>query len=178
LRNRGFTLPELVVAILVLGIALAVALPAFAAFRLRLTTLETFHALSAGLAATRMAAITRGRPVTLCPSQDGTRCRSDGIWDAGWIVYLDPHRSPQPASAEAILWVERRSPGLLAVSSGTGRPRVRYQPTGLSGGNNLSLRVCRRRNPVLMGSVVVNLAGRTRTEWAPEREPPPCPFAP
>jgi len=178
MRPHGFTLVELVVTTAVLGILAAIALPALDAFRLRMAALEGFHAISTGLAAARMAAISRGRPVTLCPSADGASCRADGIWDRGWIVYLDPSRANQPPSAEAILWVERRAPGRLAIRSTAGRHRVRYQPTGLSGGNNLSIRICSRRDAVLLGKVVVNLAGRTRSEWAPERDPPPCPFDP
>ena len=175
---RGFTLPELVVTLAVLAIATAIAMPALGQLRLRMSALEAFHALSTGLAAARMAAISRGRPVTLCPSEDGERCRLDGIWDRGWIVYLDPSRGPQPPSAASVLWVEQRAPGPLAIRSTAGRHRVRYQPTGLSGGNNLSVRICDRRRAVLVGKVVVNLAGRTRSEWAPEKAPPPCPFDP
>lgn len=177
-QHRGFTLVELVVTVLVLAIALAVALPAFGALRERFAAMNTFHALTAALMSARMAAITHGRPVTVCPSADGLSCRLDLRWDQGWIVYRDPGRTPQPADAGAILWVERRAPGPLAVRSSVGRHRVRYQPTGFSGGNNLSLRACSLRGAHLLGAVVVNVGGRARVEWAREGQNTPCPYAP
>lgn len=177
-RDRGFTLVELVVVVLVLAIALAVAMPAFGAMRERFAAMNTFHALTVALMSARMAAITQGSPVTVCPSADGLGCRLDLRWDEGWIVYRDPSRSPQPQDAGAILWAEQRAPGPVAVRSTVGRHRVRYQPSGFSGGNNLSLRACSRRGARLLGAVVVNLGGRARVEWAREAENPPCPYAP
>ncbi|MBY4598402.1 GspH/FimT family pseudopilin [bacterium BD-1] len=177
-RHKGFTLVELVVTVLVLAIALAVALPAFGALRERFAAMNTFHALTTALMTARMAAITHGRPVTLCPSADGLTCRLDLRWDQGWIVYRDPGRTPQPADAGAILWVELRAPGPVAVRSSVGRHRVRYQPSGFSGGNNLSLRACSLRGARLLGAVVVNVGGRARVEWAREGQNTPCPYAP
>ena len=175
--RRGFTLVELVVALAVLAIMLAVALPSFRALRERQQALAAFHSLTVALAQARMAAIQRGRPVTVCPSRDGRHCREDLAWDEGWLVYADPRRRPQPDDEAAILWVERREAGGVAVRSTLGRHRVRYQPTGLSGGNNLSLRLCSRDGRHL-GSVVVSRAGRARREWVSADPAPPCPYLP
>lgn len=177
-QGSGFTLVELLVTVFVLAIALAVAMPAFGGLRERMVAMNTFHALTVALMSARMAAITQGRPVTVCPSADGLTCRLDLRWDQGWIVYRDPARLPQPKDALDILWVEQRAPGPVAVRSTAGRHRVRYQPGGFSGGNNLSLRACSRRRARLLGAVVVNLGGRARVEWAREAENPPCPYVP
>lgn len=175
--RAGFTLVELVATVAVLAIVLAMALPSFRALRERQQALAAFHSLTVALAAARMAAIQRGRPVTVCPSADGRHCRDDLAWDEGWLVYADPQRQPQPADDAAILWVEQRKPGGIAVRSTLGRHRVRYQPTGLSGGNNLSLRLCSRDGRHL-GNVVVSLAGRARREWVPDDPAPACPYRP
>lgn len=177
-RSRGFTLHELLVVVAVLAASLSLALPSFAVLRDRMAALEAFHALTASLAQARMAAIERGHPITVCPSAEGQRCRTDLVWDAGWIVYRDRSRSPQPAADEDVLWFEQRAPGRLAIRGTIGRHRVRYQPTGMSGGNNVSLRVCHRSRSVHLGSVVVNMAGRARHERVSLANPPPCPFVP
>ncbi|KFL36689.1 GspH/FimT family protein [Arenimonas donghaensis] len=177
-QRRGFTLVELVLVLLLLALLLAVAAPSLSLLRERMATLQAFHALTAGLAQARMAAVALGRPVTLCPSADGRSCRGDLVWDAGWLVYVDATRSPQPAKDEDVLWTEALAPGPVAIRATPGRHRVRYQPTGMSGGNNASLRLCSRKRAVHLGSVVVNIAGRVRHARVSRVDPPPCPFLP
>jgi|OpeIllAssembly_1097287.scaffolds.fasta_scaffold58881_2 type IV fimbrial biogenesis protein FimT len=83
---RGFTLIELMVAIMVLGILLGVAVPSFrdAALSSRLTAYANDLVASAQIA--RSEAIKRNAPVTLCASADGAVCEEDGGWEVGWIV--------------------------------------------------------------------------------------------
>ena len=176
-RQGGFTLVELVATLAVLAVLLALALPSLRELRERQQALAAFHALTVALAQARFAAIQRGRPVTVCPSLDGLGCREDLVWDDGWLVYADPRRQAQPADPADILWVERLGAGGVGIRSTTGRHRVRYQPTGLAGGNNVSLRLCSRDGRHL-GNVVVNGAGRARREWVSADPPPPCPFIP
>lgn len=176
-RREGFTLVELMATVAVLAVVLGLALPSFRALSERMAAQTTLHALTVALASARMAAVQRGRPVSVCPSSDGARCRTDLVWDEGWLVYADPRRLPQPASDDDILWVEQRAPGSIAVRGTVGRHRVRYQPTGMSGGNNASLRLCSRDGRHL-GNVVVSLAGRTRSEWLSGDPAPPCPYPP
>lgn len=177
-QRRGFTLVELVLVLLVLSVLLAVAAPSLSVLRERMAALRAFHALTTGLAQARMAAVAQGRPVTVCPSADGRRCRGDLVWDEGWLVYRDPARSPQPLREEDVLWSDALAPGPVAIRATLGRHRVRYQPTGMSGGNNASLRLCSRKRSVHLGSVVVNIAGRVRHARVSRTEPPPCPYVP
>lgn len=83
---RGFTLIELMVAIMVLGILLGVAVPSFrdAALSSRLTAYANDLVASAQIA--RSEAIKRNAPVTLCASADGAGCEESGGWEVGWIV--------------------------------------------------------------------------------------------
>ena len=173
----GFTLVELLVTVLVAGVTLAIAAPAFSAMLERNRAATTFHQLTASLAGARLAAVRMGRPVTLCPSLDGLRCRRDLVWDDGWVTYLDPGRSEQPASAGDIIQHLQPAGRSLAVRSSIGRHRIRFQPSGWASGANLTLRVCSRAQARLLGIVVVNNAGRPRTErqeapWAS------CPYLP
>ncbi|GAB2491297.1 GspH/FimT family pseudopilin [Arenimonas alkanexedens] len=177
IRRNGFSLTELTVTVAVLALVMAAAMPSFRAIRERHAALGTSHSLTVALMSARMAAIQRGRPVTVCPSQNGRECRQDLIWDDGWLVYADPGRTAQPADATAILWVEQRARGHVAVRGTTGRHRVRYQPTGFAGGNNASLRLCTRDGRHL-ATVVVNVGGRARSEWVSSDPPSPCPYLP
>jgi type IV fimbrial biogenesis protein FimT len=176
-RLRGFTLTELMICLALLAILLGLALPGFASIVERVRIINSFHALTASLMSARMAAIARGAPVTVCPSADGRHCRTDLVWDEGWLVYLDPGREGQPGHADAILRHESGPGRGIMIRSTQGRHRVRYQPSGWSGGNNLTLRVCAGPLPRHAGDVIVNLAGRPRSRHikAPDT---PCPIAP
>lgn len=173
----GFTLVELMLVLLVMGVAMAVAAPAFSAMLERNRAMATFHQLTASLAGARLAAVRMGRPVTLCPTLDGQRCRGDLVWDDGWMAYLDPGRGDQPARREDVIQHLDQRGAALAVRSSAGRHRIRFQPSGWASGANLSLRLCSRRNARLLGAVVVNNAGRPRTEHQ-DAAAAPCPFRP
>lgn len=176
-RPPGFTLAELLATLAIAAILFAVAVPPFSRLMAEIRVVNGLQALTASLGMARIAAVTQGVPVTVCPSLDGRRCRMDLTWDDGWIIYRDPGRSPQPSGPEALILHQSAPPGGLRVRSSIGRHRVRYQPTGLSGGNNLTLRVCTSAPARHAGNVVVSLAGRPRTQRIADTKTP-CPFSP
>src|SRR5690606_13340681 len=94
--HGGFTLAELVVTVAVLGITVALAVPSMARLRERAQTLDALHGLTSALAQARMSAVMRGRPVSVCPSADGLRCRGDLAWDAGWLGFVAAASRPGP----------------------------------------------------------------------------------
>lgn len=171
---RGFTLIELMTTLAVLAVSLAVGVPAFAGLKQRMGAASAYHLLTGSLAVARMSAVKHGSPVSVCPSSDGLHCRNDVVWDNGWIVFLDPERNDQPASETAVLQrIDGIGNGLMLRSTG-GRTLVRFTPDGWSYGSNVSVRLCAEDEARLLGKVVVNNAGRPRTEQATNEEP--CPY--
>jgi type IV fimbrial biogenesis protein FimT len=83
---RGFTLIELMVAITILAILLAWAVPSFnnAALSSKLTGFANDLVSSTQIA--RSEAIKRNAPITLCASSNGTACATSGGWEVGWIL--------------------------------------------------------------------------------------------
>lgn len=171
----GFTLIELMTTLAVLAILLTLGVPAFASLRQQAGTANAFHLLTTSLAIARLTAVQRGMPISVCPSRDGLRCRNDVVWDDGWIVFADPARATQPATADAVLQrIDSIGPG-LALRSTVGRTRVRFNARGWSSGSNLSVRLCSMQDRQHLGSVIVNNAGRPRSERYSEKD---CPYAP
>lgn len=162
-QSAGYSLVELLATTTILALLLAVATPMMFSLLRRSQFQSTIHAVSSGLAVTRMAAIHRGHPVTMCPSADGRLCSGSNDWSSGWIVYLDRKRTTQPASTAEILEVSTGVPDRFSLTSNTGRTRIRYQPTGWSAGSNLTLTLCAREGTP-GARVIVNNAGRARVE--------------
>lgn len=171
--TRGFTLLELLVTIAVLAILVTLGVPSFAGMVRNTRELNAYHLLTASLATGRIAAVRYNTPVLVCPSEDGASCRDDLAWEGGWIVRLE---RPAPGGAPTVLQHIDGIGGGLALRGTGGRRRVRFTPAGWSYGSNLSIRLCTRKEPRLLGKVVVNNAGRTRTEREPQ--PTPCPYRP
>lgn len=92
---RGFTLIELMVAIMVLSILLGIAVPSFrdAALGSRLTGYA--NDLVAGVQIARSEAIKRNAPVVLCASEDGETCGTGAGWEVGWVVLAPPRDVPK-----------------------------------------------------------------------------------
>ncbi|HEY4581599.1 MAG TPA: GspH/FimT family pseudopilin [Lysobacter sp.] len=167
------TLPEVLLALAFAVVLLSVGLPAFAATLTRIRAASIYHSATTSLASARLASLTQGQPVSVCPSADGLHCRVDGIWDEGWIVFLDTNHDGRPHDASAVLQASGPLPGEAHFHASSGRRLVRYRPDGSSAGTNVSLRLCMGAR--LFGTVIVNNAGRARTTR--ETRPPPCPFA-
>lgn len=173
-RSRGVTIVELLTILTIIGIVSTLAVPGLTRLVEQQAASSRLHLLHASLNAARLAAITQQMPVTVCPSADGERCRPDLDWSEGWIIYLDQSRTAQPGAPGHVLRHVQEQSRHVTIQSTTGRHRIRFQPSGLSGGSNISLRVCTRVDHRLLGSVVVNNTGRTRSTRADGRATP-CP---
>jgi len=171
--TSGFTLIELMTTLSVLAVIVAIGMPAMAVIRRSAQVSAAFSQLTTSLATARIMAVSRNRAVTVCPSSDGSTCRADLNWSSGWIIYLDPAREAQPASGDLVMQVAE-APNGIAVRSTVGRHRVRYLPNGMSSGTNVSFSLCSTREARLIGRVVVNNAGRTRSERTDLASP--CPY--
>jgi type IV fimbrial biogenesis protein FimT len=129
----GFTLIELMTAILVLAVLLGLGIPSFQEIiRNNRITTQTNEFVSAVNYA-RSEALKRANPVTICASSDGTTCSGDTDWSAGWIVFPDANANGELDGAEVALQQWPATDGGLTLNS-TNRSFVRYAATGMSSG--------------------------------------------
>lgn len=178
--QTGLTLMELIVALAILGLVLALATPSFNAIAESGRFAGASHQLSVSLATARTLSITRGQRVSVCPLDSGNRCSGGSDWTRGWMVFLDPDRVGQPKDSDAVVQIMEREPGNGALRVGTtpGRRLVRYSPLGTAGGSNLTLSICAGNENRLLGQVVVSMSGRTRSTRLDSRVTRPCPLGP
>lgn len=88
--HRGFSLIELVVAILVAAILAAIAVPSFRGVIQRHRLLASADDLQASVQYARTEAVLRATYVSLCASTDGASCSASTSYDTGWLVYSHP----------------------------------------------------------------------------------------
>ncbi|WP_143729379.1 GspH/FimT family pseudopilin [Microbulbifer sp. GL-2] len=85
----GFTLIELMVAITVLAIVVAVAVPSFTDMINNYRSVSLAEDFVSGLNFARSEAVKRGTNVSVCASSNGTDCAGANNWSDGWIAFTD-----------------------------------------------------------------------------------------
>ena len=169
--SGGFTLVEMLVALAVAAVLLAVAIPSFAAIS-RFTTLSSAsNVFLSGLYLARNEAIKRNSRVVLCKSADGNMCTASGGWEQGWIVFHDANNNGTREDAEAII---RREATLTTSLRLTGNMHVaRYVSFAPTGGTRLlgggfqagTLTLCHQSaEGAEAREIILNAAGRPRVQ--------------
>jgi type IV fimbrial biogenesis protein FimT len=150
-RAAGFTIIELMIAVVVLAILLALAVPNFndATLSARLNGFANSLVASAQLA--RGEAIKRNVTITLCTSTNGDTCAGSGGWEQGWIV-LNEATDP-----DTVLQYQQALPSEFNVTQTGGTAPLSF-PATVVGTTNATLTAC-RSDPVGSEERVVTISG-------------------
>lgn len=174
---RGFTLPELMITLVILGILVSVGVPTFleATLSSRLGSVANNLVLSVHLA--RSEAIKRNVTVRLCPSTNGTSCAAQSAFEGGWIVLADyPGTTPdvviqrQPAVSGGVKIIHRRD-----TTSGTAETAsIDMPPSGIRSSVSYSdvLLVCRQSSEAGKQQRVVSVGPTGRPKVCDARKNP------
>ena len=88
-KNSGFTLVELMVTLVIVGIIAVVGGPSIKTFIQNSELVSSSNELVSALHIARSEAIKLNSRVTICESSDGATCATTGNWEDGWIVFVD-----------------------------------------------------------------------------------------
>ncbi|WP_372592592.1 GspH/FimT family pseudopilin [Guyparkeria sp.] len=168
----GFSLIELMVAVTVAAVLLAIAIPAFSSMMARNQLAAASNDLRGALMSARQAAVMQGRPVSLCAGTPETGCSGD--WSRGeWLVFHDAdHDGDLGADEKLVRHGQAVGGGGAVVIDGNGplRTALVYVPLGhaerVSGAFGAGrLRVCVPRDiSPNANELVISISGRVRRQ--------------
>lgn len=161
-HQQGFSLPELIFAISI-GIILSVwSITSFSHLLHDTRMLSSVNQFYTALQYTRSTAITLGRHIVLCPSQDKIACNNDFDWSQGWIIFQDQNYNRKRELNEDILRIGDHLPKNISMLSSKGRKRIRFQPLGMSGGSNSTFTFCDQSQQSPPRVICLSNTGRAR----------------
>ena len=138
-RGGGFTLIELMIVLVILGVILAVAVPGFSQLGLSTKLKSYANQMVSSVYLARGESIKRNAPMTLCVSTDGLACEGSGAWEDGWIV-LDPNDLVLQYQQEVANGFKMACTGTCPGSSSH---TLTFEPSGLVG-TQTTIRICRQ----------------------------------
>lgn len=160
--KRGFSLLELLVALSVAAALMFMALPAFNIFSARAHTESSRVVLARLVYTARHAAITRNRPVVLCPG-DENGCGARDTWHRGTVAFVDEDldliRDPSESRVAQVPALERSTVVWRAFRN---RGYLKFMPSGYTDWQNGHFLICpeHETDTGLARQLVLNSAGR------------------
>jgi type IV fimbrial biogenesis protein FimT len=115
--EAGFTLMELLVVIVIVGIMASLAAPSFSSFIANSRISSATNDLIADLIQARSTASTNGHHVVICPSTNGTSCSTTvSDWAIGRIVFIDNNANGTYDTSDTLLKHATGLPSNLTVT--------------------------------------------------------------
>ena len=168
--TQGFTLYELLITLLLIGLLAGIGLPELGKLVARNRISTEINALFHAIHLARKESIMRRQVVSICPSRDGARCTPDRDWSGGWIMFNNRDRDepPQIDPGEPVLQVHKVGQDLRITANRRGFTLRATQKRATNG----TLVVCDAAARVAPKALVISYTGRPRVAFQTRRGKP------
>ena len=165
LRQNGFTLVEMMIAVTLLGLLLSIAVPALDQFTANARQTSTINDFVASIHLARSTAVTTNSRVTFCASSNQRTCGAVP-WDQGWIAFSDRNNNGFVDGDDAIVSASQGNDD-VEIASGEFGLSLQFRPNGrvVNAGANGAVgqfTVCDRRGDKYAKVLIIDLSGRPR----------------
>jgi type IV fimbrial biogenesis protein FimT len=131
--NKGFTLIELMITVVIVAVVLGLAVPSFQTQLLNNRSLALGEDFATAINFVRSEAVKRATRVSLCASSDGATCA--GEWTDGFIAFVDTavtDKAAAPIVGTVLREWDEQDPNavITAESNGTAVTFIRYTSLG------------------------------------------------
>jgi len=156
-QNKGYTLLEVMMALAIAGILLAVGVPGLTSFVKNNRMLAETNGLMTVLKTARSEAMTQRTNVTVCKSNNGTSC--SGNWNEGYIAFLDTNGNGTVDSETVIMSKAVKADNIIfTYSDGI---FIRFDSRGMALGSSGTMTFCDDRGSVYSRGIVIEPIGRS-----------------
>jgi type IV fimbrial biogenesis protein FimT len=141
-KQRGVTLIELMITLVVLSILVAIAAPNFISVIEQNRIKASLQEFSVSLKYARSEAVKRSSSVTICASADQASCT--GTWADGWAIFNDIDGvGDLDVGTDTLLRVhDGITDGHSLTFDGSGGMRITFSSRGYAAGQNGTIKMC------------------------------------
>jgi type IV fimbrial biogenesis protein FimT len=168
-RQAGFTLPELMIVIVIVGVMLGLGVPAYRDTIARTRITSKMNELVGAMQVARAESVRRGVDVSLCAVETGSACgeTTNGTWNIGWAIIVENPAGTQGKQDAGEEVVNRNDVETMRLTfeeldgDAAAAPKsITFRPSGSIRGAGFTLVLCSGTDHG--GWIVVDATGRAR----------------